>query len=1634
MRRKSRKKLLQISVLFLLAMLALGTAVFAEDAPGSYSLVIQKILAEGAPDAAKNRDYTFHIEGYTRSGGERRLVERDVTINPNDREKKTVTFDGPTDITVVELTNQAGDDITDADGNEWEMSTVQCESSMWVSGRSSTISISKPNGMIRVKRPEPKEGEIMSNVFFRVSGVQGDGTDAVYDSGNVEIASGGEQVFDHLPAGIYTVEELTAEGFDITVGPRTEDIAAGEDGTVHINGNSGSVTITAPSVESVGVPIIHHYNIYRGSYLEREVDVRSGESYKLEHLPKGDYTVEVSRTYQGAGGGYTLTAPKKESKNKTATLSFEAGRNYWYSVSGDVIDGVTCGPLKNANNKNLLDTDTYKIKFGTLKADDTSIISYLTSNALKGSKRSSFSNSIIPVEGRLYFSVRELSNQSAKKISLAWTEHTYITDTKSCSKADVTYNITVDPDRNGESWITISKPDDSGDPNHRATYEYTVADAKGRVQTVSLTAGTDKRIEIQNPGNCKVKEKVIEVPKKPFSITVEDDVKSVTSAESTFDITIYDTRQLTIQKPAGSDGGRSYQFAVVKMEEGGEKEVKTVTLQAGEKDESLMLTEGSYQVRALDDKNAGFQMTYNDSSTVGVYGGSNAQVTFTNTFEKEKGAYRIIHEYYLENPDGSYTPEGTSLVSTVGGLAINHSKTYSDQNVTKEYLHNYNNNSYHYTYFESEYGMVVEENQKNGRLDAARAGALESPGPSGSPEASVSPEPSGELISPEPEESPEVSETPEALYPAETPEPSEDPESPEPLESSAPEETPELSEPTLPSDPDQDPETPKPLETPDSLPDPDPANTDEPTVGGGQTEKEYTAETELSALSGRPGIPILKIFFRNQDTPKDLLKAEQTGDLNLIQEPEPTESRDDPDQAVPSVPTPEPEPVETSAPAAEPEAPVITPDATEEPEPTDMPEATPEPEPAETETPEEEKDPAGTATPGGGQEMSESPEPSGTPGSTESPVPTVTPSPSETPTPSMSPTPSESPMNSRMMKAGYSVPDDAKTGTGPKGEEYKYWVEEGKGNVTATEDGSQIIILRYYRKPEVPGTGSYKVIHVYYLRDKDGDHLEGTSEIRTVDAGELTPENHGILYTVDGSCRKDENGDLVPAGGSPVERETNPTNFSVNGEYHTYTYDNPAYGIIEDSDYTADTKMQGAYATEEGNQIIILRYYRTLSGDNIREGSYHIVHEYYFREKQEDSPEAGEGEEAVNGGSSRSVPLGPGEDTGDSSFAGTLESNDGYAYTFEGMREIERRTAPLNETFKAEGVKWELNYTHGGVESVYTHYNDGYGLLDDADDEYEAIAGKSLVTATEAGNEVIILRYVRGTDVPTDPDKPGPEDPKDPDKSPDPGGPGDPDRTPDPEIPENPDKTPDPVPTKTPDGTPQPTASMVPDGTPLPTVSVVPGGTPQPSASIVPGATPAPAATGIPGSTPTSGRTRKPAVTPTPRATGEPGQTPVSSPSGNPNSSPGPEVTEDPNSTPGPDETPDPDRTPAPDHTPVPGGTPEPGSSPEPGNGEDPDNPGYPTELPDPNDPDSPDRIIIWEEGVPRAYVRMWDPEKETYVYILEEDVPLGWGSTPDTADMGMMPLWLTMALGSMGGITALRPRKKKRRSEFEKD
>ena len=79
--------------------------------------------------------------------------------------------------------------------------------------------------------------------------------------------------------------------------------------------------------------------------------------------------------------------------------------------------------------------------------------------------------------------------------------------------------------------------------------------------------------------------------------------------------------------------------------------------------------------------------------------------------------------------------------------------------------------------------------------------------------------------------------------------------------------------------------------------------------------------------------------------------------------------------------------------------------------------------------------------------------------------------------------------------------------------------------------------------------------------------------------------------------------------------------------------------------------------------------------------------------------------------------------------------------------------------------------------------------------------------------------------------------------------------------------------------------------------------------------------------------------------------------------------------------------------------------------------------LPDPNDPDSPDEITIEEDGVPKTYIKVWDPEQEEYVYILDEEPPLADRSSPQTGVSGLDDralLTLAAAALGVGGVAAL--------------
>lgn len=87
-----------------------------------------------------------------------------------------------------------------------------------------------------------------------------------------------------------------------------------------------------------------------------------------------------------------------------------------------------------------------------------------------------------------------------------------------------------------------------------------------------------------------------------------------------------------------------------------------------------------------------------------------------------------------------------------------------------------------------------------------------------------------------------------------------------------------------------------------------------------------------------------------------------------------------------------------------------------------------------------------------------------------------------------------------------------------------------------------------------------------------------------------------------------------------------------------------------------------------------------------------------------------------------------------------------------------------------------------------------------------------------------------------------------------------------------------------------------------------------------------------------------------------------------------------------------------------------------------------PRALPDPNESDSPDKITILDEEVPKTYIKVPDPDEEDeFVYILDDDVPLG---APKTADASTILLWGGLCLTSMQGIIVLWPRKKSKREE----
>lgn len=81
-------------------------------------------------------------------------------------------------------------------------------------------------------------------------------------------------------------------------------------------------------------------------------------------------------------------------------------------------------------------------------------------------------------------------------------------------------------------------------------------------------------------------------------------------------------------------------------------------------------------------------------------------------------------------------------------------------------------------------------------------------------------------------------------------------------------------------------------------------------------------------------------------------------------------------------------------------------------------------------------------------------------------------------------------------------------------------------------------------------------------------------------------------------------------------------------------------------------------------------------------------------------------------------------------------------------------------------------------------------------------------------------------------------------------------------------------------------------------------------------------------------------------------------------------------------------------------------------------------QLPDPNDPDSPDVITIFDGDVPLTFVKVWDPEIGEFVYIPEDEVPLGDMTSPQTGDEGSGLMGLAVIAAAAGAAVLLKPAK----------
>ena len=462
------------------------------------------------------------------------------------------------------------------------------------------------------------------------------------------------------------------------------------------------------------------------AFVDRYTDpVESRGIYTLENLPRGQYKVTEYESSAPAEFKVRVAETKEESGGATYYKRYFGTSSAGFTkfpAGGDYITDLMFGPLRNEKNNIIKSSYSYKFAYRYKSAEDGQN-KYSTTGVFTLPANKSYSDGKRPIiyprdDGTLAFAVWNVTATTGDHVDLSWIEHTRVENEYTKSKANENYTVHVDE----RGWIEITAPKDQsavpGAGNIQYTYTLRKEENGPAVRTLTLAPGATEKIEGLEAGSYLLMETVSKTKAAGFEIEISGDPFGSTVAGHSFDLTVMDERQLTIIKPAfeegKNDGGRTYTFTVERI--GGEEletpfKIEPVTLHAGEDTSNLppiILPAGQYRVTPTDDKTEVFELTCSDSSQVHAEVPSEqaSAVTFTNKFVEGNMGYRYVHEYYLLK-DGKYIYEGNSPVTTVGGRN-KEDETYHSIDVTKEPDYKLGEQIYTYVYMpdKNAYGYV----------------------------------------------------------------------------------------------------------------------------------------------------------------------------------------------------------------------------------------------------------------------------------------------------------------------------------------------------------------------------------------------------------------------------------------------------------------------------------------------------------------------------------------------------------------------------------------------------------------------------------------------------------------------------------------------------------------------------------------------------------------------------------------------------------------------------------------------------------------------------------------------------------------------------------------------------------------